>query len=84
MTDHDHEPLTEDEGQVVADLWLARMAGLAGAVKPEYLPEAVSLCEKGWVERRWHGDDVVFWFTDAGLTALGVNAVAESVKGREN
>jgi hypothetical protein len=80
----EHEPLTADEGAVVADLWVARCKGLAGAMKPEFLPAAISLCDRGWLERRWHGDNVVFWFTDAGLTALGVNAVADSVKGREN
>jgi hypothetical protein len=71
----EHEPLTDDEGQVVTDLWAARIGGLAGAVKPEYLPAAVSLCDKGWVERRWHGDDVVFWFTDTGLAALDLNSL---------
>jgi hypothetical protein len=80
----EHEPLTADEGAVVADLWVARCKGLAGAMKPEFLPAAISLCDRGWLERRWHGDNAVFWFTDAGLTALGVNAVADSVKGREN
>jgi hypothetical protein len=80
----EHEPLTEDEGQVVADLWLARCKGLAGAVKPEFLPAAVSLCEKGWAERRWHGDNVVWWFTDAGLTALGVNVLTETAPGSQN
>jgi hypothetical protein len=34
-----------------------------------------SLCDKGWVERRWHGDDAVFWFTDTGLAALDLNAL---------
>jgi hypothetical protein len=84
VTDHDQEPLTEDEGQLVADLWLARTKGMAGAVKPELLPAAVALCERGWVERRWHGENVVFWFSDEGVGALGVNALTESVAGREN
>ena len=80
----EHEPLTEDEGELVADLWLARVGGLAGAVKPELLPAAVALEERGWAERRWHGDDVVWWFSDAGIAALGLNALTESVQGREN
>jgi hypothetical protein len=71
----EHEPLTEDECEIAADLWAARMGGLAGAVKPEYLPAAVALCERGWLERRWHGDDVVFWFTDTGLAALDMQAL---------
>jgi hypothetical protein len=41
----EHEPLTADEGAVVADLWVARCKGLAGAMKPEFLPAAISLCD---------------------------------------
>ena len=67
--------LTEDEGQVVTDLWAARMGGLAGAVRPEYLPAAVALCERGWLERRWHGKNVVWWFTDQALAALDLNSL---------
>ena len=79
----EHE-LTEHEGQLAADLWLARCKGLAGAVKPELLPAAVALEDRGWAERRWDGDNVVFWFSDEGVGALGVNALTDSVKGREN
>jgi len=71
----EHEPLTEDECEIAFDLWALRLHGQAGAVKPECLPAAVALCELGWLERRWHGDNVVFWFTDAGLAALNLNAL---------
>jgi hypothetical protein len=71
----DLEPLTDDEGQVAADLWAARMGGFAAAVKPEYLPAAHTLAERGWLERRWHGDDMLWWFTDTGLAALDLNAL---------
>jgi hypothetical protein len=43
----EHEPLTDDECEVAFDLWLARMKGLAGALKPEFYPAAVALCETG-------------------------------------
>jgi hypothetical protein len=72
------EPLTTDELTVAHDLYLARMAGLAGAIEPEYLPEAHRLTEKGWLERRWHDGDMVWWFTDQGLTALGLGALRRS------
>ena len=78
------EPLTDDEGQVVADLWAARMFGLAADVKPEFYPAAHTLAERGWLERRWHGDDMVWWFTDQGLAALDLNALTESVEDRQN
>ena len=70
-----HEPLTDDESSIAFDLWAARMGGLAGAVKPEYLPAVVKLHERGWVERRWNGDDAVWWFTDMGLAALDLNGL---------
>jgi hypothetical protein len=76
--------LTEDEGQVVTDLWLCRMAGLVGALKPEYYPAAHTLTERGWLSRRIQDEDVIWEFTDQGLAALNMNALTESVKGREN
>lgn len=76
--------LTEDEGQVVTDLWAARMGGLAGAVKPEYLPAAHTLAERGWLERRWHGDDMVWWFTDQGLAALDLNTLRRDSQADQN
>jgi hypothetical protein len=71
----EHEQLTEDERQIAYELWVARMGGLDGAVEPEYLPAAVALCDRGWLERRWYGDDVVWRFTDEGLAALDLNAL---------
>ena len=80
----DLEPLTDDEGQVIADLWAARMARLAGAVKPEFYPAAHALAERGWLERRWHGDDMVFWFTDTGLAALDMNSLRRDSQADQN
>jgi hypothetical protein len=40
-----------------------------------YLPAAVALCERGWLERGWHGDKVVFGASDQGLDALNLNAL---------
>jgi hypothetical protein len=72
------EPLTTDEFTVAHDLYLARMAGLAGAIEPEYLPAAHDLAEKKWLERRWHDGDMVWWFTDKGLTGLELSALSRT------
>jgi hypothetical protein len=69
--------LKADDLQVVYDLYLARQAGLAGAVKPEYLPAAHRLTEAGWLARRIQDDDVVFEFTDQGMTALNLDALKD-------
>jgi hypothetical protein len=74
-----HDNLTDDELTVLRDLWLARQVGLAGAVHPEFLPEAHAMGERGWLERRWYGDDVVWWLTNEGLTALELSALLSGV-----
>jgi hypothetical protein len=69
------EQLTKDELQVCLDLWACRLNHKAGAVKPEYLPAAHNLAERGWLSRRIENDDVILEFTDQGLTALELSAL---------
>jgi hypothetical protein len=71
--------VTQDELQVAYDFYLARQAGLAGGVKPEYLPAAHRLFEKGWLSRRIQDDQVVFEFTEQGVTALNLDALSDYV-----
>jgi hypothetical protein len=66
------ERVTQDEMQVLSDLYIAHAADLVGAVKPEFAAEAERLTEQGWLERRFNGDDVVHGFTDTGLGALAL------------
>jgi hypothetical protein len=47
-------------------------------IQPESLPAAHDLAEKGWLERRWHDGDMVWWFTDEGFTALNLGALSRS------
>ena len=62
--------MTHDELRVLSDLFIARSAGLVGAVQDEYAAEAERLAEAGWLERRWHEGDLVYGFTDTGLGAM--------------
>ncbi len=62
--------MTDDELQLLSDLFIARSAGLVGAVQDEYAAEAERLTEQGWLERRWHGDDLVYGISDNGISAL--------------
>jgi hypothetical protein len=75
--------VTQDELQVVFDFYLARMGGMAGAVKPEFLPAAHRLTELGWLSRRIEDNDVVFEFTAQGVTAIELAGLTD-VRGREN
>jgi hypothetical protein len=72
----EHDSPTPDELDLLCDLYLVRQWGKAAAVKPEFLPEAHRMCEKGWISRRVHNDDLVWEFTDTGLTALSLGALS--------
>jgi hypothetical protein len=52
--------VTQDERQVLSDLYLARTRVFVGAVKDEYAAEAQRLAEQGWLERRFHHDTFVY------------------------
>ena len=53
---------------------IARRVMIERGLRPEYLPEAHRLTEKGWLARRIQDDDVIFEFTDPGLVALNLGA----------
>jgi hypothetical protein len=63
--------MTEDHLVVLYDLYRARTLGLVGVVKPEYIPEAHWLTEKGWVDRSFDADRELVWrLSDRGLKSL--------------
>jgi hypothetical protein len=81
--------LTEDETRVMAhayalrhdeepdkDLWFCPDDWL--------LPECHRLVERGYLQRRWHGDDMVYRLTDAMLTAQELSGLLNGADGREN
>jgi hypothetical protein len=80
----EHEPLTDDVCEIAFDLWAARMAGLAGALKPECYPAAYTLSERGWLSRRIQDDDVIWEFTDQGLAALDLNSLVRNAPADSN
>ncbi len=62
--------MTDDELQVLSDLYFAGSAGCVGAVRDEYIPEAYRLQERGWLQHDFHGDDMVWSLTATALGAL--------------
>jgi hypothetical protein len=48
-------------------------------------PEANELADRGWLRRQFEPNgDVSWWLTPQGDVALILNALTESVRGREN
>jgi hypothetical protein len=72
--------LTEDETRVMAYAYAIRHDEEPGKDMwfcPDGwdLPECHRLVERGYLERRWHGEDMVYRLTDAMLTAQKLNAL---------
>jgi hypothetical protein len=62
--------VTTTDLELLHDLYIARQQGKAGAVEPGYLPSAHRLAEKGWLERRFYRDDLVWWMTERAMVSL--------------
>jgi hypothetical protein len=74
------QDLTDDEIQVLVDLWAISMQeGVEGAVVyPQHLPDAIRLQDRGWL-RRAH-DDEFGWFwamTEKGRVAMEVGSLTK-------
>jgi hypothetical protein len=71
---------TEDELRVLFDAWVVHQDGEAFAPQDVFLPECHRLAEAGWLERRMHGDDVVFRWSDQAEAALNLSAAMTTAK----
>ena len=76
---------TDTQAEILVNAWALARAGRGQVVEPWALPEAVRLCEAGWLERRMlDNGHASWWWTEQAETALDLNALSESVQGREN
>jgi hypothetical protein len=81
--------LTEDETRVMAHAYALRHDEQPGrdlwfCPDDELLPECVCLVERGYLQRRWHGENLVYRLTDAMFTAQELSNLTASAEGREN
>jgi hypothetical protein len=77
----EHKPLTEDEKGLVACA-IRHREGFP--VKPEYLPDAHRLHERGWFDRRLIADQIVWGLSEAGYAALELGVPLDDAKGSMN
>ena len=73
--------LTEDEKGLVA---CAIQHPEGFPVKPEYLPDAHRLHERGWLERRLMHEHIVWRLSDGGYAALELGVPLDEAKGSTN
>jgi hypothetical protein len=77
---------SDTEAEILVNAWLLAREGKGQVVEDWAEPDAERLSEAGWLERRTvdaTGDTCWFWTREAEM-ALDVNALNQSVEGREN
>jgi hypothetical protein len=77
--------MTEDRLRMLYAAWIASEGGggvvLDGA---DLFVEAHELAEGGWLERRFVGDELAWFWSPQAETTLDTNMLLESVEGRQN
>jgi hypothetical protein len=77
---------TDTEAEILVNAWLLAREGKGQVVEDWAEPDAQRLSDAGWLEQRTvdaTGDTCWFWTREAEM-ALDVNALNQSVEGREN
>ena len=72
--------LTQDETKVMAHAYALRHDEEPGRdlwFRPDdcFVPECHGLVERGYLQRRWHGDEMVHRLTDASFAAQELTAL---------
>jgi hypothetical protein len=76
---------TETQAEILVNAWALSSRGCGQVLMPWAYPDAIELAEAGWLERRSEDDGPsTWWWTPEAEAALDLNALTESVKGREN
>ena len=77
---------TDTEQEILVNAWLLAREGKGQVVADWAMPDAERLSTAGWLERRTvdaTGDTCWFWTREAEM-ALDVNALNQTVEGRQN
>jgi len=77
--------LTADELDALFTAYALAAKDCGFVPKPEMLPECERLREQGWLERRMlDNGHASYWWTREAELALDLNALNQSVEGRQN
>ena len=77
---------TDTQQTILVNAWLLARKGKGQVLLEEWEPEAQQLADAGWLERQTveaNGDSAWFW-TPQAEGALDMNALNQSVEGRQN
>jgi hypothetical protein len=77
---------TETEQDILVRAWALARNGQGQVLEEWAEPDAQRLCDAGWLERRTVDatDDPCWFWTRQAEAALDLNALTQSVEGREN
>jgi hypothetical protein len=75
---------TPTQLEILTNAWALGREGRGQVVQPWALPDAHELAEAGWLERKMVAGRATWWWSRQAEMALDLNALAESVEGREN
>lgn len=76
--------LTDQHFEVAYDAWICAQHGRGVIPDLDHFVAAHELCEHGWLERRFHGDEMAYWWSAGAEMALDLGALMQSTEGREN
>ena len=75
---------TETQKELLFNAWLFARDGHGQVVTDDAIPDAHDLAELGWLERRFNGDEMSWWWTPQAERALDVNALISTASAAVN
>jgi hypothetical protein len=69
----DSERFTPDELELLTLAWALAKEGKVLCPEDTHIPECHRLSERGWLAREWHGDDIVYGWSQQAEAALDIN-----------
>jgi hypothetical protein len=76
--------LTPTQLDLLAAAWAVAQDGNGVVIANDAYPDAHDLAEHGWLERRFVGDELAWFWTPAAETALDLNGLLQAADGRQN
>jgi hypothetical protein len=78
------DEFTNDELELLTLAWALAQEGKVFCPEDAYIPECHRLAERGWFKREWHGDDLVYGWSQQAEVALDINNLTATAKASVN